>query len=401
MNLGQLADYFAGVVAKTLSAVEVDRVTSNQHEFNGTHELRRLLGEPAERTFFDTKFIYLTDADADPIIDQDRVTWYDARANHPKRTEWRLYFPTTRVTDCASAGDILIIARLRDDSLLVIIAEGGTTIANQMLWLFGLGKLQHPGFSIREEIELEQDRLGFARSLILESIGIEVEPPFDTSLERMISKFGERFPSTHEFSAFARLEADLVDIESDPDGILMAWMGKEEILFRLFEKHLVANRLQKGFTSDVEGFMSYSLSVQNRRKSRVGHALENHLSAVFIGLNIRFEQNAVTENRSRPDFLFPDSRSYHDPAYPADQLTMLGAKSTCKDRWRQVLAEADRIPNKHLLTLETAISVNQTSEMQATGLHLIIPSLLHDTYLPQQRSWLMTLKDLTELVRNV
>jgi hypothetical protein len=33
---------------------------------------------------------------------------------------------------------------------------------------------------------------------------------------------------------------------------------------------------------------------------------------------------------------------------------MLGAKTTCKDRWRQVLTEAIKIPHKHLFTLETA-----------------------------------------------
>ena len=27
--------------------------------------------------------------------------------------------------------------------------------------------------------------------------------------------------------------------------------------------------------------------------------------------------------------------------------SMLGVKTTCKDRWRQVLSEADRIPQKH------------------------------------------------------
>lgn len=45
--------------------------------------------------------------------------------------------------------------------------------------------------------------------------------------------------------------------------------------------------------------------------------------------------------------------------------TMLGVKSTCKDRWRQVLSEAKRIDNKHLATLEPGISENQTAEMQA------------------------------------
>jgi hypothetical protein len=33
---------------------------------------------------------------------------------------------------------------------------------------------------------------------------------------------------------------------------------------------------------------------------------------------------------------------------------MLGSKSTLKDRWRQVLDEADRITHKHLLTLSRA-----------------------------------------------
>ena len=59
---------------------------------------------------------------------------------------------------------------------------------------------------------------------------------------------------------------------------------------------------------------------------------------------------------------------------------MLGAKSTCKDRWRQVLSEAQRIPNKHLLTLEPGISENQTDEMQAKRLQLILPAQLHATY---------------------
>jgi len=56
---------------------------------------------------------------------------------------------------------------------------------------------------------------------------------------------------------------------------------------------------------------------------------------------------------------------------------MLGVKSTCKDRWRQVLAEADRIDQKHLLTLEAAISINQTAEMQSKQLQLVVPAAVH------------------------
>ena len=79
-------------------------------------------------------------------------------------------------------------------------------------------------------------------------------------------------------------------------------------------------------------------------------------------------------------------------------LTMLGVKSTCKDRWRQVLTEAKRINKKHILTLESAISVNQTNEMKQAALQLVIPKEIHSTYRQDQRQWLITVNDFMKLV---
>ena len=78
---------------------------------------------------------------------------------------------------------------------------------------------------------------------------------------------------------------------------------------------------------------------------------------------------------------------------------MLGVKTTCKDRWRQVLAEARRIGNKHLLTLETAISGHQTDEMREHRLQLVIPRSLHATYTPTQQQYLLDVASFTEIVR--
>ncbi len=78
---------------------------------------------------------------------------------------------------------------------------------------------------------------------------------------------------------------------------------------------------------------------------------------------------------------------------------MLAAKTSSKDRWRQVLAEADRINPKHLLTLEPSISVAQTTEMQASELQLVIPRPLFETYGPNQQGWLMDFKSFLDLVR--
>ncbi len=399
MKRGMLADYFVGVAAKTLTAVEVNRHISNQHEFNGGLQLRTLLGTPDETVPYPARLIYLSDFDPEPVMDSAIMSWYDSRKHVDHRgPEWRLYFPNSQVVDCAAPGDVLIIALLQDRSLLVIIAEGGSTIANQMLWLFGIGPLEHPGISLREEVELEQDRLGFARNLILESLGIEVEVEQEPALDQMIHKFGDRFPTTKVFSAFARQQVGEVDAEHDADGTLMAWMTKEEVLFRTFEKHLVADRLQQGFESDVESFIDYSLSVQNRRKSRVGFALENHLQELFTRRGLTFSRGKVTEVKAKPDFLFPGVTQYHDPEFDCQRLTMLGAKSTCKDRWRQVLSEAKRIEYKHLLTLETAISTNQTDEMHENKLQLVVPDAIRATYSPDQQAWLMSVDGFCELV---
>ena len=37
--------------------------------------------------------------DEDTISADGKLTWYDARYNHPTRTEWRLYYPTTEVLE--------------------------------------------------------------------------------------------------------------------------------------------------------------------------------------------------------------------------------------------------------------------------------------------------------------
>ncbi len=399
MKQGHLSQYFTGVAVKRLSAVEADLFRSHQHEFNGVEGLKTLFGQATGKQTFPACFIYLSDHDDEPVVADGFLTWYDARERHPTRSEHRLYFPTTQASDCAAEGDVLVIARRPDASVLVVIAENGSTIANQVQWLFGVTDLAHPGYSVREELETEQDRIAFASRLILENIGVEVEPPPATHLDDMLRLFGGGFPTTRAFSAYARSTIPDLNPVDDQDSTLMAWMEREEILFRTLERHLIADRLSKGFHDDVEGFISFSLSVQNRRKSRVGYALENHLESLFTANGIRYTRTAATENKAKPDFLFPGVAEYHDQQFNPLLLTMLGVKSSCKDRWRQVLAEADRIERKHLLTMETAISTNQTDEMQAKQLQLVLPRQLHETYSSTQQSWLIDVSTFTELVR--
>lgn len=401
MKRGYLSEYFDGVAVKRLSAVEADITRSNQHEYNATKEMLVFMGRPPASTRLTTRFIYLDDQTDEPIIEDAFLTLYDSREKqHHRAAEYRFYFPTTQVSSKASEGDLLLIAKKRDGGLLVVIAANGSSAVNQLEWLFGFEDDGLLKFAVRSGLNEEQHRVGFAATIILESIGIEVEQREDNYLDAMLYRFGGTFPKTAEFSAYARETLDQLDPRDDPDAALMAWMEREEILFRTLERHLIEARLAQGFSGDkVEEFIQFSLSVQNRRKSRVGLALENHLEVVFKSLGMRYKRTATTENKSKPDFLFPGQKEYHDARFDPLKLSMLAVKSTCKDRWRQVLAEADRIDNKHLLTLETAISINQTSEMQAKRLQLVLPRSLHATYSAVQQSWLIDLSQFTQLVR--
>lgn len=400
MKNGYLSEYFEGVAAKRLSAVEADRTRSNQHEYQATKSMLTFMGKPTEPTRIPARFLYLTDDDAEPIVEDAFLTLYDSRKDQPHRSaEYRFYFPTTTVSLNAAEGDLLVIAKRPGGDLLVVIAENGSSVSAQIEWLFGFTDLAHPGFSVKSELETDQDRIAFASRFILENIGVVVEASAETYLDAMLEKFKGEFPATRVFSAYARSTLKDLNPVEDQDLVLMAWMEREEILFRTLERHLIADRLSAGFGGDVDGFLSFSLSVQNRRKSRVGLALENHLELLFTECGIQYKRTAVTENKAKPDFIFPSVAAYHDPAFDALRLTMLGVKSTCKDRWRQVLAEADRIDHKHLLTLEASISRHQTDEMQAKNLQLVLPRGLHQTYTPEQQTWLMDVASFMSLVR--
>ena len=93
------------------------------------------------------------------------------------------------------------------------------------------------------------------------------------------------------------------------DLALLEWLLHEERMFKRLESRIVAKRIKDGFGHggeiDVDGFIQYSLSVHNRRKSGMGHSLEHHLSAIFDHYKLEYERNGVTEKGKRPDFTFP------------------------------------------------------------------------------------------------
>lgn len=399
MKRGFLSEYFEGVAVKTLSSVDAT-AKSNQHEVGTTVAMRDFLGE--ERREFAATFIWLGH-EQDSFSEPGSLTHYDTRENQPhRRPEWRIYYKSNAVTEMMTEGETLFLAKRTDGTLLFVVAPPESTIQNQLLWLFGFESQPKLGFDAHQVTGDEDAELDFAARLILDEIGIEYEDPQANTLDSIIERFGSTFPPTRDFSDLARLTLRAVDARDDPDAALLAWLDHEEAMFRRLERRIVSDRISQGFGSgdsvDVDGFLKYSLQVQNRRKSRMGRSFEHHLEAVFRAWKLAFESQARTEQGNTVDFLFPGSAAYHDPDRRSELLTMLAAKSTCKDRWRQVLPEARRIWPKHLMTLEPAISPSQTAQMRAENLQLVVPTAIQQSYGPGQRGDLLTLSDFIALV---
>ncbi|MDD4554014.1 MAG: type II restriction endonuclease [Bacteroidales bacterium] len=161
-------------------------------------------------------------------------------------------------------------------------------------------------------------------------------------------------------------------IQSKPDEILLHWLNAEFELFKTIENDRYSARITSPFKT-VEELIGCANTILNRRKSRAGKSLEHHLAEIFTKNSLRFDVQVMTEENKRPDFIFPGAANYHDESYDPNSLVFLAAKTTCKDRWRQVLNEADRIPEKHLFTLQQGISLNQLAEMYKYNVRLVVP----------------------------
>ncbi len=88
---------------------------------------------------------------------------------------------------------------------------------------------------------------------------------------------------------------------------------------------------------DVDDFLTTASSIMNRRKSRAGRSLENHVESLLRAAGISFDVRPQIDGRVQPDILIPSKTDYEDVNFPVEKLRILGVKTTCKDRWRQVL----------------------------------------------------------------
>lgn len=282
-------------------------------------------------------------------------TYYGASKNEFRLTKFERKFPY-REED--NVGDLFVLAKKGEKYFEAYILESSDDIED-FFSAFNISSNDTNGI-IPKQFELtSESRLISCFEAYLSSLTVDFPSTFDLA-------GNSRNCYNNAYGITPKI------IQSNLDKELLKWIDSEFQLFKTIENDRYQKRIEKPFQT-VEELIKTANTILQRRKSRAGKSLELHLAEIFRVSQLNFSAQAVTEDKKKPDFLFPTEEQYHNPKFDHNKLIMLASKTTCKDRWRQILNEADRIKTKHLFTLQQGISSNQLDEMYKHNVCLVVP----------------------------
>lgn len=119
-------------------------------------------------------------------------------------------------------------------------------------------------------------------------------------------------------------------------------------------------------------------SAGQARKSRAGSSFENHILRMMADGKIPHESQVVMEGKRRPDFILPTFSIYKDTKRNHSDALVLSAKTTLRERWKQVHGEANNC-DLYLATLDSSIALNAIHEMAKEGIRLVVPESHKDS----------------------
>ena len=255
-------------------------------------------------------------------------------------------------------------------------------------------------FDTHDDIEHVQTALG---TEVIDAWGVYDGSNFseesdEECLRRMFGEFASQvteFPSGQVFSDYtwvALNECVNQFADKTPDQQLIRLVQEEYRMFQLAERKICEPQIHRMFAT-VDEFLKNASSIMNRRKSRAGRSLENHVQRVFERAGVPHEMRP-RQIDGKPDLIVPSEQAYFDDSYPDELVYVVGIKTTCKDRWRQVVNEGKRIKTKYLITMQQGISTNQLNEMAEANVKLVVPKKLHKLYPRDTNMRLMTVEEL-------
>lgn len=363
-------------------------ITANDTGRNGSHQAGFYIPKCAAALLFDTPGIkgenkdkFVTVNWQDDFTTESRFVYYgQGTRNEYRITRFGKDFPFFEEDN---VGDLLIIAQQSEDYYYGFVLQTDQDIDDFFAF-----------FNLSSEMTNQLIDIASANT---------PEKQLETNIQELVSLYTD-FPETKQMAKLAR---DIynkihgitdVDICKLPDLQLLKWIDTEYSLFRGFEEKIYAPIYSTPFPNCQE-LIKFSNIILNRRKSRAGKSLEHHLATIFTAAKLEYEEQAITEDNKKPDFLFPSGEAYRNLLFPADKLVFLGAKTTCKDRWRQVLNEADRIEIKYLFTLQQGISKNQLQEMKHENLKLVVPAPYRTSFDKEFQPEIETLASFINIVK--
>lgn len=366
-------------------------LVANDTGLTGAHQSGLYISKAAASILFDEAGIKGTNKEK-----WVKITWHDGTVTDSRfvyygigtRNEYRITnfgkgFPYLR---SEYTGALFILCKITEEDYHAFVLNTDDEI-NRFLDAFGIGPAE--------------------TNNLIDTSAIKTESKEQVEIDSFIRSLAVEFPTSEQMSAAARMIYAEVNSErnitrTNPDKVLLEWTDMEYRLFRALEYKRYGTQLLKGFDS-VDAFVATANQVLNRRKSRAGKSLEHHLAAIFDDNNILYEAQATTEGNKKPDFIFPSQEVYHDLTVPVERIVSLAAKTTCKDRWRQVLNEADRLRNsyKYLCTLQQGVSAAQMDEMQEEKVILVVPKAYITAYPKDRQNRIWTLAQFIQYVKDI
>lgn len=376
--------------AQTSEIVYTKFITPNDTGATGGHQAGYHINKKSWNLFFDTPGIkgenkdkYIAIKWQDDFETTSRFIYYGTGTRNEYRlTRFGRGFPFLNENN---VGDLLILCKITNDNYKAYVLQTDDDIENF------LAAVNLSTTTTDEIIQKESE--------------ISAEDKLIKCFSTFLDKTQLDFPPTSEIASNARncynsaYNIQIHNILKDPDGEILQWLNAEFQLFKLIENDRYKGRIKTPFSS-VEELIEIANTILNRRKSRAGKSLEHHLSEVFNIFSLAYSTQAITEENKKPDFLFPGQEAYANSKTNSSKLIMLAAKTTCKDRWRQILNEADRIKTKHLFTLQQGISKNQLTEMYKYGVCLVVPDRYISSFPKEYRDKIFTLQKFIEYVQS-
>lgn len=208
-------------------------------------------------------------------------------------------------------------------------------------------------------------------------------------------------PGTGQMAAMAQMEylevnelhsLDPFALDAPGDAVMHISRDIEYRLFRDFELRarsmelvrivlgmdsasMSVERALRALISEFPRIDKVLLSAAQQRKSRAGKSFELHIERMLKDGGIPYEAQVVIESKKRPDFVLPDFRLYADVTRIREEALVLSAKTTLRERWKQVHGEI-RDCDLYLATVDENVAASAIIEMGEVGISLVVPESL-------------------------